>query len=157
MATMLKLPAANCAILPPQQQKRAFLAGAATTRLDAATVFTARRQTLSSSSSSAAATAKVMSVSAVPGQSVELEQSPSKNKIDIPIMVMLSLSCSSLLCDFKSIAFLEMSINCRRTPSTYDNLHDWNFDNSNQNSQHSSYVSDNSMNLSSFCPKGKWM
>ncbi|KAM1201083.1 hypothetical protein FF1_017396 [Malus domestica] len=87
MATMLKLPAANCAILPPQQQKRAFLAGAATTRLDAATVFTARRQTLSLSSSSAAATAKVMSVSAVAGQSIELEQSPSKNKIDIPIMV----------------------------------------------------------------------
>ncbi|KAM1046365.1 hypothetical protein TB2_025420 [Malus domestica] len=55
MATILKLPAANCTILPPQQQKRAFLAGAATTRLDAATIITARRQTLSLSSSSAAA------------------------------------------------------------------------------------------------------
>ncbi|TQD83666.1 hypothetical protein C1H46_030780 [Malus baccata] len=71
MATILKLPAANCTILPPQQQKRAFLAGAVTTRLDAATIITARRQTLSlSSSSAAAAAAKVNGCSGKMGKAI---------------------------------------------------------------------------------------
>ncbi|KAI5323425.1 hypothetical protein L3X38_032497 [Prunus dulcis] len=80
MASMLKLPA-NCVVF--QQQRRAVLARAGTSRLDA-TGFN-WKQRASSSSSSAMNMIPQMSISAVPNQS--LEKSLPKNKIDIPIMV----------------------------------------------------------------------
>lgn len=80
MASMLKLPA-NCVVF--QQQRRAVLARAGTSRLDA-TGFN-WKQRASSSSSSAMNMIPKMSISAIPNQS--LEKSLPKNKIDIPIMV----------------------------------------------------------------------
>ncbi|XP_008230986.1 PREDICTED: 4-hydroxy-tetrahydrodipicolinate reductase 2, chloroplastic-like [Prunus mume] len=80
MASTLKLPA-NCVVV--QQQRRAVLAGAGTSRLDA--IGFNWKQRVSSSSSSAMNMIPKMSISAIPNQS--LDKSLPKNKIDIPIMV----------------------------------------------------------------------
>lgn len=87
MALMLKVPA-NCIVV--QQPKRAFLGGAGTSRLGA--ISTNRKQRVSSSSSSAISMIPKMSISAIPNQ--RDDKSMSKNKIDIPIMVMLNLGLS---------------------------------------------------------------